>query len=142
MGAKYLKPVSHRLELKQNPNGSIIIDDAYNSNIKGAKMALEVLKSFEAKQRVLITPGIVELGDKAEEINRDLGKKAAESADYVILVGEKQTLPILKGLQDKHYPTQNTFVAKNLDEALKEMNRITSNHTVILLENDLPDNYL
>ncbi len=142
MGAKYLKPVSHRLELKQNPNGSIIIDDAYNSNIKGAKMALEVLKSFEAKQRVLITPGIVELGDKAEEINRELGKKAAESADYVILVGEKQTLPILKGLQDKHYPTQNMFVAKNLEEALQEMRRITSNHTVVLLENDLPDNYL
>ncbi len=142
IGVKYLKPVNHRLQLKQNPNGSIIIDDAYNSNIKGATMALEVLKSFENKQRVLITPGIVELGDKAMEINRNLGKKAAECADYVILVGEEQTKPILKGLQDKHYPKQNTFVAKNLQEALQEMNRITASNTVILLENDLPDNYL
>ncbi len=142
IGAKYLKPVPHRLQLKQNPNGSIIIDDAYNSNIKGAKMALDVLKSFDKKQRVLITPGIVELGDKANQINRDLGKKAAECADYVILVGAEQTLPILKGLQDKHYPKQNMFIAKNLEEALQEMNRITSNDTVILLENDLPDNYL
>ncbi len=142
VGAKYLKPVSHRLQLKQNPNGSIIIDDAYNSNVKGATMALDVLKSFEKKQRVLITPGIVELGDKANQINRDLGKKAAECADYVILVGVEQTKPILKGLQDRHYPKQNTFVAKNLQEALQEMNRITSNNTVILLENDLPDNYL
>lgn len=142
VGAKYLKPVPHRLELKQNPNGSIIIDDAYNSNIKGATMALDVLKSFEAKQRVLITPGIVELGDKAQEINQKLGRKAAESADYVILVGKEQTKPILKGLQDKHYPKQNIFVAQNLEEALQEMNRITTNHTVILLENDLPDNYL
>ncbi len=142
LGARYLKPVPHRLQLKQNPNGSIIIDDAYNSNVKGAKMALDVLKSFEAKQRVLITPGIVELGDKMQEINRELGRKAAESADYVILVGIEQTLPILKGLQDKHYPKQNTFVAKNLDEALQEMNRIVSNNTVVLLENDLPDNYL
>lgn len=142
IGVKYLKPVPHRLQLKQNPNGSIIIDDAYNSNIKGAKMALDVLKSFETKQRVLITPGIVELGDKAKEINRDLGKKAAECADYVILVGAEQTVPILNGLQDRHYPKQNTFIAKNLEEALQEMNRITSNNTVILLENDLPDNYL
>ena len=90
----------------------------------------------------MITPGIVELGDKANQINRDLGKKAAECADYVILVGAEQTLPILKGLQDKHYPKQNMFIAKNLEEALQEMNRITSNDTVILLENDLPDNYL
>lgn len=142
IGVKYLRPVPHRLQLKQNPNGSIIIDDAYNSNIKGAKMALDVLKSFENKQRVLITPGIVELGDKAKEINRDLGKKAAECADYVILVGVEQTVPILNGLQDRHYPKQNMFIAKDLQEALKEMNRITSNNTVILLENDLPDNYL
>lgn len=142
VGAKYLKPVPHRLQLKQNPNGSIIIDDAYNSNIKGAKMALDVLRTFDKKQRVLITPGIVELGDKAEQINRELGKKAAECADYVILVGAEQTVPILKGLQDRHYPKQNMFIAKNLEEALQEMNRITSNNTVILLENDLPDNYL
>lgn len=142
IGAKYLKPVTHRLQLKQNPNGSIIIDDAYNSNIKGATMALDVLKSFENKKRILITPGIVELGDKATEINRNLGKKAAECADYVILVGAEQTLPILTGLQDKHYPENQTFVAKNLQEALQEMNRITDNNTVILLENDLPDNYL
>lgn len=142
IGAKYLKPVPHRLQLKQNANGSIIIDDAYNSNVKGATMALEVLKSFEKKQRILITPGIVELGDKSQEINRNLGKKAAECADYVILVGAEQTVPILNGLQDKHYPKENTFIAQNLQEALQEMNRITTKDTVILLENDLPDNYL
>ena len=142
VGAKYLRPVPHRLQLRQNPNKSIIIDDAYNSNIKGANMALDVLKSFENKQRVLITPGIVELGDKAKEINRSLGRKAAESADYVILVGAEQTVPILTGLQDKHYPKENIFIAKNLQEALSQMNKITDTNTVILLENDLPDNYL
>lgn len=142
VGAKYLKPVPHRLQLKQNPNGSIIIDDAYNSNVKGANMALEVLKSFENKQRVLITPGIVELGDESEKINKNLGRKAAECADYVILVGVEQTIPILKGLQERHYPQGQTYVAKNLQDALQQMNKITSNNTVILLENDLPDNYL
>lgn len=142
VGAKYLRPVPHRLQLKQNPNGSIIIDDAYNSNVKGANMALEVLSAFENKQRVLITPGIVELGDKSEEINKNLGRKAAECADYVILVGAEQTVPILKGLQERHYPKGQTYVAKNLQDALQQMNKITSNNTVILLENDLPDNYL
>ena len=142
IGAKYLKPVPHRLQLKQNPNGSIIIDDAYNSNVKGAGMALDVLRSFDKKQRVLITPGIVELGDKTQEINRELGRKAAECADYVILVGIEQTKPILTGLKDRHYPENQTYVAKNLNDALNKMNQITSNNTVILLENDLPDNYL
>ena len=142
MGAKYIRPVPHRLELRQNPNGSIIIDDAYNSNTKGAKMALEVLKSFEHKKRILITPGIVDLGDKAVEINQELGRNAADSADFVILVGAQQTVPIYNGLREKNYPESNIYVAKNLQDGLAKMNQIMTKDSVILLENDLPDNYL
>ena len=142
MGAKYIRPVPHRLELKQNPNGSIIIDDAYNSNTKGAKMALEVLKSFEHKKRILITPGIVDLGDKAVEINQELGRNAADSADFIILVGAQQTVPIYNGIREKGYPESNVYIAKNLQDALSKMNQIMTKDSVILLENDLPDNYL
>lgn len=56
LGIKLLKPVPHRLELIQNANGNIIIDDAYNSNSNGAKMALEVLGNFQDKQKILVTP--------------------------------------------------------------------------------------
>ena len=142
IGAKYIRPVPHRLELKQNPNGSIIIDDAYNSNIRGAKMALDVLKSFEHRQRICITPGIVELGDKSKEINKELGEKAAESSDFIILVGAEQAIPIYEGIQEKDYPQDKVFIAKNLDEALRKMNEIITSDSVVLLENDLPDNYL
>lgn len=142
VGAKYIRPVPHRLELKQNPNGSIIIDDAYNSNIKGAKMALEVLKSFEHKKRILITPGIVDLGDKQSEINQELGRAAAEASDFIILVGAAQAVPIYNGIKEKHYPESNVFIAKNLQEALSKMNEILTRDSVVLLENDLPDNYL
>lgn len=142
IGAKYIRPVPHRLELKQNPNGSIIIDDAYNSNNRGAKMALEVLKSFEHKKRILITPGIVELGDKTTEINQELGRNAAESSDFIILVGAEQAIPIYNGIKEKNYPESQIFIAKNLQEALSKMNEILTKDSVVLLENDLPDNYL
>ena len=142
VGAKYLKPVPHRLELRQNPNGSIIIDDAYNSNIRGASMALEVLKSFENKKRILITPGIVDLGDKAAEINKELGNKAAEASDFIILVGAKQAIPIFEGIREKKYPEKNVYIANNLEDALRKMNQIIDSNSVVLLENDLPDNYL
>lgn len=141
-GARFLKPVPHRLELKQNVNGSIIIDDAYNSNIEGAKMALEVLKKFKERTRILITPGIVELGEHSEEYNKILGMEAANSSDYIILVGKKQSQMIIKGLEEKNYPNKKIFVAQDLNEALKKMNEIITPKSVILLENDLPDNYL
>ena len=142
MGVKFIKPVEHRLELRPNSNGSIIIDDSYNSNERGAGMALEVLGSFKDKKKILITPGIVELGDKSYEINKNLGVEATKYSDFIILVGEKQAEPIYKGIKEKKYSEKNVFIAKNLDEALIKMKQIMTQDSVVLLENDLPDNYL
>ena len=105
-------------------------------------MALEVLKSFENKKRILITPGIVELGDKAVEINQELGRNAADSSDFIILVGENQTVPIYNGIKEKGYPESQIYIAQNLQDALSKMNEILTENSVVLLENDLPDNYL
>ena len=142
LGISYLKPVEHRLELRKNPNGLIIIDDAYNSNIKGAQKAFETLKLFRDKIRIIVTPGIVELGDDSEKYNKQLGQKAADCADFVILVGEKQAPPIKEGLLSKNYPEDKIFVADNINQAIQKWNEFPANETVILLENDLPDNYL
>ena len=142
MGIKYIKPVEHRLELRPNPNGSIIIDDSYNSNVRGSKMALEVLGSFKDRQRILITPGIVDLGDKAYELNKNLGKEATKHCDFIMFVGEKQAVPMLDGVREEKYPENKVFVAKNLDEAIQKMYQMMDSKTVVLLENDLPDNYL
>ena len=141
-GIRFLKPVEHRLELKRNPNGSIIIDDAYNSNVKGAKMALNVLANFKNRKRILITPGIVDLGEKSEEYNKNLGKQAALSCDYIILVGEKQAKPINEGLLEEKYNKENIYIAKDIADAINKMNEMMDSNTVVLFENDLPDNYL
>lgn len=142
IGIKMLKPVEHRLELKQHPNGTIIIDDAYNSNTQGAKRAVEVLGRFKNKKRILITPGIVELGDKSYEYNRLFGTQAASNCDYVILVGEKQAKPIYDGLVEKGFEKEKITITKDFSEAMKKMNELMDSNSVILLENDLSDNYL
>lgn len=142
LGISHLKPVEHRLELRKNPNGLIIIDDAYNSNIQGATKAFEALKLFENKKRVIVTPGIVELGEESEKYNEQIGRKAAECADFVILVGNKQAPPIKKGLLSKNYPEEQIYIAENINKAIEKWNEFVAEETVILLENDLPDNYL
>lgn len=142
IGIKMLKPIEHRLELKQHENGTIIIDDAYNSNTKGAQRAVEVLGRFKNKKRILVTPGIVELGDKMYEYNKIFGTQAANNCDYVILVGKKQAKPIFDGLKEKEFEEEKIFIADNFEEAMKKMNELMDSNTVILLENDLSDNYL
>ena len=136
-----LDGVPHRLELSEK-GGVTIIDDAYNSNPSGTKAALEALSLFSG-YKILVTPGMVELGEKQEELNREFGQNAASVCDYVVLVGQKQAVPIKAGLLDKDYDENKIFVANTINEALAHVYSLhTANQKkVILLENDLPDNY-
>ena len=134
-----MKPVAHRLEIKRSGSYTII-DDAFNSNPVGSKMALEVLGQMNGK-RIVVTPGMVDLGTKQDELNKAFGTYMKDNCDYVILVGKKQTKPIQEGLKEIGYPQENIFVAVNLTEALQKMNEVVEPGAFVLLENDLPELY-
>jgi UDP-N-acetylmuramoyl-tripeptide--D-alanyl-D-alanine ligase len=92
-------------------------------------------------RRLLITPGMVELGELMESENRKLGEAAAQHATDVILVGEKQAAPIKAGLLAAGFSPERLQVVDTLSEALAwYQNELTSGDTVLFL-NDLPDTY-
>lgn len=135
-----LVPVEHRLNMIER-NGITIIDDAYNSNPAGAKAALDTLSMFE-DTRILVTPGMVELGTEEAALNRKFGEQAAVSADYIILVDEKQTAPIAEGVRAAGFEESHLYIAADFGDAMNHAYSIPGEgHKVILLENDLPDNY-
>jgi len=135
-----IEPVPHRMELKDHGNVTII-DDAYNSNPVGSKAAVETLKMFDGI-RILITPGMVELGDKEEEYNRLFGTYAADCCDYILLVGRRRAVPIREGVLSKGFPEDRCLVYDKLEDAVQYAYGIKGQgHKYILLENDLPDNY-
>ncbi|MGN0963096.1 MAG: UDP-N-acetylmuramoyl-tripeptide--D-alanyl-D-alanine ligase [Clostridia bacterium] len=136
-----LAPVEHRLELKTTANGLHIIDDAFNSNPVGAAAAMDVLSHIEGGKKFLITPGMVELGEKEYEENRKFGALAAEACDYIALVGEKQTGPIKEGILEAGFPEDHLFVAANLNEANSYVYGRMEKGDYVLYENDLPDTY-
>ncbi len=132
-----LKPIEHRLQLL--PNG--FIDDAYNSNPAGFRSALDVLSNFDT-QRVLVTPGMVELGERGDALNEELGAYAADKCDIAVLVGLKQAPPLQKGLLSAGFDETNLYVVATLKEGLALLNTIAApNGRIVLLENDLPDNF-
>lgn len=135
-----IQPVEHRMQMREH--GLVtIIDDAYNSNPIGSKAAVETLAMFDGV-RILITPGMVELGDKEEEYNYKFGTYAAKNCDYILLVGKKHTEPIKEGVLSEGFPENKCVVFANLDEAINYAYKIKDQgHKYILLENDLPDNY-
>ena len=139
-GIRLCKPVEHRLQLLQAGGGISVIDDAFNSNPSGARAALHVLRDFPGR-RILVTPGMVELGEQEAELNRQFGREIVGCADIVFLIGPKHSEPIADGLRGAGFPEENLLIMRSLEECTRKLNGMMRSGDVILYENDLPDNY-
>ncbi len=139
-GIRKIQPVEHRLQLIPNTGGITLIDDAFNSNIRGAEQAFKVLSSFNP-QRIVITPGMVELGKMEADMNREFGEMMASGCDIAILVGKKRSGAIAEGLRKQQFPEQNIHVTDSLEDAASLMRTMVRSGDTVLFENDLPDNY-
>ena len=135
-----VRPIEHRLELKKIGNFNMI-DDAYNSNPTGAENACKVLGMMPGV-KVVVTPGMIELGAKEDEYNKTFGTQIAEVADYVLLIGEKKTKPIKEGLLEKKFDKDKIIVFNDVREAYPYISNLANKSEVYaLFENDLPDTY-
>lgn len=120
-----------------------MIDDAYNSNPVGAKGAVKVLGMMDGI-KIVVTPGMIELGDREDELNEIFGEQIAEVADYVVLIGKEKTKAIQNGLKKKNYDFEKVVIYNDVRDAYTFINGIKSNtdeEVYALFENDLPDTY-
>lgn len=130
--------VPHRLQ-KIVSGGITILDDGYNSNIKGARDSVAVLKKFKGKKYV-VTPGLVEMGILEKEANENLGKELV-GLDRVILVGETLVKTVLEGYVSGGGAEEKITVVPTLNDAKKIISEELSDGDCVLFLNDLPDVY-
>ncbi len=135
-----LKPVEHRLKIVSDAGGITVIDDAFNTNPVSSKSALDVLKMY-APRRIIVTPGMVELGEEEARYNREFGEYMADCVDIVLLVGKNHTSPIAEGLAAKGFDTENIHTYNTLDEAVAALKSLAQPGDTVMYENDLPDSY-
>ena len=133
-----LEFVEHRLQLIK-ANGVNILDDGYNSNIKGAAAAIEVLKYFDGS-KIAVTPGLVELGILEESENRALGEKLV-GLDQVILVGDTLVQPVKEGYLSAGGDAGKIVLVPTLDKAQEKLKTVIKTGDTVLFLNDLPDIY-
>lgn len=139
-GVATLQAPPHRLQMMAGAGGVRIIDDAFNSNPAGFAMAMEVLAAFPSR-RILVTPGLVSLGDAEDAANIEAGRQAAGAADTVILVGQKKTRPVREGLLSAGFPETSILLARSLEEVTVLMRNLLTPGDTVMFENDLPDTY-
>ncbi len=137
---KKIEPVAHRLQILKYDANTILIDDAYNSNLSGAKNASDVISKFDGYTKIIITPGMVELGNIQDSINKEFAEYASKLVDYAIVVGKTNKTSLGEGF-NKGLSGDNLIFVDKVEVAISYALNYISGKKVILLENDLSDNY-
>ena len=132
-----LEPAPHRMQLIKT-GALTIIDDSYNANPAGVKNAFDALGLFEGK-RAVATQGIVEGGKEGARLNFELGHELAAVADIAIAIGPNAA-DIERGLASAGY-LGKLYVARDLEDAKRLFATALDGASVLLIQNDLPDNY-
>lgn len=135
-----IEPVEHRLSIKRTPAGITILDDAFNSNPAGSSMALDVLSAMTGGRRIIITPGMIELGERQQDLNREFGRKIASSADIAIIVGQYNREAISGGIKEGE-GSPEVYEVASFAEAQQILQPIVKSGDTVLYENDLPDTF-
>ncbi len=139
VGLANIKPINARLEKIVLPNGAVIINNGYNSNIDSAKHSLEVLGLFDRKYKVVVTPGLIETSDDYES-NKAFGKLIAAKCNKIIIVKETNKTAIYAGVCEAKFDVRNLSFANSFDK-VNEIFAAANKDYVFLIENDLPNNY-
>lgn len=134
-----LPHIPHRFDQKMMVNGLLLVDNSYSSNSESFKESLNILKELKIKNKILVTPGMVELGDKSDSIHKELGKIADSVCSHIIMVGKSDRTT---ALASQIKPEKLIWIddIKSLWATTDELH-IDPKETVVLIENDLPDNY-
>ena len=130
---------AHRQQVATASNGVRVIDDTYNANPAGAAHALTLMSQIcNSGRRVVVSPGMVELGDRQNHENEEFARNAAKIATDILIVGRTNLSSMRKGAQDGKARVQ-TFGSR--DEAVRWVRENLAEGDVVLYENDLPDHF-
>ncbi|MDP4038503.1 MAG: Mur ligase family protein [bacterium] len=140
-GISEITSFEHRMEPEYRRDGSIWIDDTYNGNPDGVKATIEFLRMIKNHRIIYVTPGLVEMGNRNEQVHNQIGKQLAGVADKVILIRNSVTSWIKKGLNDNGFKGEIIWY----DDAITCYNSLPSlvkSGDIVVLQNDWPDNYV
>jgi len=140
-----LEQLESRMQIIDPGTGIVTINNGYSSNPESFKQSIETLQLFESHYKILVTPGIFELGNITYDVHFDLGKLIDENIDLVVLLGKKASNLGLAGLYDgmmkAGYPKDRIDYVREISACYDKITSRGLVPAVVIFENDLPDLY-
>lgn len=134
-GVRNIKPIEHTLQPMRGIRNTIVVDDSYSGNVHGVFAALEVLGRMKGNKKIMILQPLIELGDFAIKVHRDVGAKIGEMCDYCIVVSDDY-YPLLYQEAIKNGMKKDSMLCiPNRHEVIKKIEEMANSGDVILIEN-------
>jgi UDP-N-acetylmuramoyl-tripeptide--D-alanyl-D-alanine ligase len=135
----------HRLEQSTGTGGVVVLDDTYNANPAGGRAALATLQRLggDAPRRVVVTPGMVELGSRQAEENASFAADAMDVVTDLVVVGRTNRRALLRGARrgSEGAGSGRVVVLGTRQRATEWVREHLGSGDIVLYENDLPDHY-
>ena len=134
---KLFRAVPSRFEITTDRYGMRVIDDSYNSNEKSMQEVLCYLGKQTKYTRIVVTPGLLELGEESTRIHAKLGRVIAKNVDYAILVGDNdRTRSLRAGINGR---VKVLKIDKTLEFVALVKGLKLKKEPLVLIENDIPE---
>ena len=135
-----LPAARNRLNVSTSDRGAVVIDDTYNANPAGAAVALAALARHGSPGhlRVVVTPGMVELGPRQHEENARFAEAAAAVASHLVVVGHTNRRALLEGAAGGG---AEVVAVGTREQAVAWVRQHVGEGDAVLYENDLPDHF-
>jgi UDP-N-acetylmuramoyl-tripeptide--D-alanyl-D-alanine ligase len=131
-----LQPVANRATVVTAPSGVVVIDDTFNANPASAAASLRLLTSLQVTgRRVVVTPGMIELGDEQYRENARFARLVADQRVELVVVN-RTNVPALRDGYDSPLRRFN-----HRDDAVAWVRSSLRAGDAVLYLNDLPDHY-
>ena len=134
-GVRKLKPLSHTLQPMQGINHTVVVDDSYSGNMHGVFAALEVLSRMKGNKKILVLQPLIELGEVASKVHRDIGIKIGEICDYCVVTSKDYYSLLYQEATKNGMRKDAMFCIENPKNAFEKIEQITNKRDIILVEN-------
>jgi UDP-N-acetylmuramoyl-tripeptide--D-alanyl-D-alanine ligase len=140
--ARAIEPLEGTMRPHPGIRGTTLIDDTYSANPDGVLAALEYLRRVPAHRRVMVTPGILELGSAAPEAHRRVGRKMAQVCDLAIITSRDYARHLLQGAREGGMPEDQIVVEEDLGAVVRRLREYLMPDDMVLFQGRGPERVL
>lgn len=131
---KKIPDFPQKTQLYQGRGNALFIDDSYSANPDGFMNALELLKDYPQHQKVVVTPGIIELGYRTKEIHQKIAKKMIKLKIDKLFLTNPDFKNYFQDIFNRHSNSPKLELALDFNQLKQALETTLSSKTVVLLE--------